>query len=617
MKSKPVILVVDDQIQNIQLLEAYLIPQGYEIVPASSGEEALEKLSSNQIDLVLLDVMIPDMDGFEITRWIRNSEQRLLPIIMVTALRDTEDRVKGIEAGCDDFISKPFDKMELLSRIRSLLKIKYYNDMMKKYRIKLEITKKSADEAREYAESIINTVREPLIALDQDLRVVNVSRSFYEVFKVNPEETVGQLIYDLGNKQWDIPKLRELLETILPQKASFSNYEVEHNFKTIGNRIMLLNARQIHQSSGKDRIILLAIEDITERRIGEETLAQAAKRESAISRLSSMLLLSVSFEDISELVLECAEEYTCSRYGFIGYIDLKMGYMISPTMTNEIWESSESDNDNTIFKKSDGVWEGVLNNQQSLLNNTPIDDPMFSTNSLSGAPIYNFLSAPAMVGTELVGQVALANSTRSYNQQDLEFVERLATLYAIAIHHQRAEDKIRKMAYHDLLTGLPNRALFYDRYTIAHAGAKRFKTQIGFMMLDLDHFKNINDTLGHNAGDKMLKDFSNILLSIVRETDTVMRLGGDEFVIMLTDVVNPEQIAKVAQKILESARKPFIFNDQEVRTTTSIGISIFPEDGEEVDLLLKHADIALYQIKSTGRDNYIRYMPGMESETLE
>ena len=115
-------------------------------------------------------------------------------------------------------------------------------------------------------------MREPLIALDQDLRVVTASRSFYEVFKVTPKETVGQLIYDLGNKQWNIPKLRELLETILPEKATFDNYEVEHEFSTIGRRIMLLNARQIKRVSGKERIILLAIEDITERKRLEELL---------------------------------------------------------------------------------------------------------------------------------------------------------------------------------------------------------------------------------------------------------------------------------------------------------------------------------------------------------
>ncbi len=136
---------------------------------------------------------------------------------------------------------------------------------------------KQVQTVSEYSESIINTVREPLIVLDQDLRVVTVSRSFYEFFKVKPEETVGQLIYDLGNKQWDIPKLRELLETILPQKTTFDNYEVEHDFATIGRRIMLLNARQIQRVLGKERIILLAIEDITERREIENGLEKTRK----------------------------------------------------------------------------------------------------------------------------------------------------------------------------------------------------------------------------------------------------------------------------------------------------------------------------------------------------
>jgi len=133
----------------------------------------------------------------------------------------------------------------------------------------------SLDEASEYAENIINTVREPLIVLDQDLRVVTASRSFYEFFKVKPEETEGQLIYNLGNKQWDIPKLRELLEDILPQKTTFDNYEVEHVFNTIGRRVMLLNARQIQRVLGKERIILLVIEDITDHKRLENILKES------------------------------------------------------------------------------------------------------------------------------------------------------------------------------------------------------------------------------------------------------------------------------------------------------------------------------------------------------
>ena len=138
-KDKPVILVVDDVPQNIKLLEAYLVPQGYESIKAVNGREALAKLLNSRVDLVLLDVMMPDIDGFEVTRRIRQDDKtRLLPIILVTALSEITDRVKGIEAGCDDFISKPVDKTELLARVKSLLKVKAYNDLMLNYQEELE-----------------------------------------------------------------------------------------------------------------------------------------------------------------------------------------------------------------------------------------------------------------------------------------------------------------------------------------------------------------------------------------------------------------------------------------------------------------------------------------------
>lgn len=125
MKDKPVILIVDNLHQNLELLEAFLAPYGFEIVKAANGEEALGKLYANHIDLILLDVMMPNMDGFEVIRRIRKEKtHRLLPIILVTALRETEFIVKGIEAGCNDFLSKPVDKMELLAKVQALLKEK-------------------------------------------------------------------------------------------------------------------------------------------------------------------------------------------------------------------------------------------------------------------------------------------------------------------------------------------------------------------------------------------------------------------------------------------------------------------------------------------------------------
>lgn len=286
-------------------------------------------------------------------------------------------------------------------------------------------------------EGIVETIREPLLVLDRDLRIVTASRSFYEFFKVKPEETVGQFIYDLGDKQWDISKLRELLEKILPQQTAFDNYEVEHDFVTIGRRTLLLNARQIEQEVGKERIILLAIEDITERK--------------------------------------------------------------------------------------------------------------------------------------------------------------------------KYEEKIQQMAFHDSLTGLPNRKLFSDRLGIVLAQAKRNKKKVGIVMLDLDNFKDVNDTLGHDVGDTLLKAVAERLSGTLRKSDTVARFGGDEFVLIFPDMEVIEEAIQVVQKIIDRFHKPFLIDTHQLVVTTSIGIAVYPNDGMDEEILMKNADIAMYQAKQAGRARYQLY----------
>ena len=137
-------------------------------------------------------------------------------------------------------------------------------------------------DAREYAENIVETVRKPLVVLDSDLKILTANQSFYDTFKVTPEETIGNFIYDLGNRQWDIPKLRVLFEDILPNDTVFNGYEVDHDFQGIGRKIILLNARQIFRKNIGSHIILLAMEDITARKLAEEALLKAGALQSAI-----------------------------------------------------------------------------------------------------------------------------------------------------------------------------------------------------------------------------------------------------------------------------------------------------------------------------------------------
>jgi len=260
---------------------------GYSVILANNAEKAVEMVKSiNSIDLVLMDIDLgTGMDGTQAAELILG--QRNIPILFLSSHTEPAMVEKTEKITSYGYVVKDSSITVLDASIKMAFKLfDAYNALklelterkemergLETTRQELVIIKQAADTTSEFAQSLINTVREPLLSLDQDLRVVTVSRSFYETFKVKPEETIGQLIYDLGNKQWDIPKLRELLEEILPQQVSFDDYEVEHDFATIGHRTMLLNARQILQAPGKPRIILLAIEDITVRREAEKKIA--------------------------------------------------------------------------------------------------------------------------------------------------------------------------------------------------------------------------------------------------------------------------------------------------------------------------------------------------------
>ncbi len=182
---------------------------------------------------------------------------------------------------------------------------------------------------------------------------------------------------------------------------------------------------------------------------------------------------------------------------------------------------------------------------------------------------------------------------------------------------EREREQMAALAYRDALTGLPNRRLFYDRLTIALAQAHRYRHRLAVVFLDLDRFKAINDTLGHSAGDELLKAVSERLDHSVREGDTVARLGGDEFVLLLPGIHYAEDVAKVSQKLVETLRQPFCVQGRDLRVTASGGIGLYPEDGEDAETLLKNADTAMYRAKERGRDNFQLFSPAMAARAVE
>jgi diguanylate cyclase (GGDEF)-like protein/PAS domain S-box-containing protein len=169
---------------------------------------------------------------------------------------------------------------------------------------------------------------------------------------------------------------------------------------------------------------------------------------------------------------------------------------------------------------------------------------------------------------------------------------------------RKMEEELKSLATHDALTGLPNRRLLYDRFDIALANAQRNKKRLAIVSLDLDKFKAINDTFGHDIGDKLLVAAAGRLTGVLRKVDTVARIGGDEFALLLWDVDLKDGAAKVAQKVVEEFRRPFLIEGHTLHNTVSLGVALYPQDGKDIKELMKKSDESLYRVKESGRDNY-------------
>lgn len=180
-----------------------------------------------------------------------------------------------------------------------------------------------------------------------------------------------------------------------------------------------------------------------------------------------------------------------------------------------------------------------------------------------------------------------------------------------------AAERIRHLAYYDTLTELPNRALLFDRLNHALDSARRAGTRIALLFIDLDRFKSVNDSFGHEEGDRFLRETARRIRSVMRASDTVARLGGDEFTVLVEGVAAPEDAAQVAEKVLAALAAPYKIQDTEFFTGASIGIAVTPDDGSELELLLRNADSAMYRVKESGRNGYQFYRPEMNEKALE
>lgn len=448
------VLIVDDIPMNVRLLEARLTAEYFDVVTANSGPEALDICESSEVDIVLLDVMMPVMDGFEVCRRLKtNPRTHHIPVVMVTALDQPSDRVRGLEAGADDFLTKPVDDMQLMARVKSLARLKSLTDEL---RARALTGQQLAIEDAMRAMNSISTSGGSVLIIDSDRR--------------HAERVQGYLG---GEHRVDV-----LLE---PADAVFQ------------------------VSGGKYELVLV----------------------------------SMALGDFDALRV-------CSQ---IRTVDHSRNLPI-------ILMADEADKPRVVRALDLGV--------------------------------NDYISRP-IERNELMARVRTQIRRHRYAMELRE-----------SVNHSIA------LAVTDDLTGLYNRRYFDRHLNVLLGKAQEQERPLAVMILDIDHFKAVNDTYGHDVGDVVLKEFSARVKRNIRGVDLACRFGGEEFVVLMpdADMSNAELVAERVRQAI--AEKPFeIGGSRPLSVTVSVGVSFSESDADTPETLIKRADVALYRAKREGRNRVI------------
>jgi two-component system cell cycle response regulator len=448
------VLIVDDIPTNVRLLEARLSAEYYEVLTASSGRQALEICVSSDPDIVLLDVMMPEMDGFEVCAAIKsNPRTQHIPVVMITALDQPSDRVKGLEAGADDFLTKPVDDVQLMARVKSLIRLKSLTDEL---RARAHTGREIAVEDAAHAMERISGEGGNILLIDSDLRQAERLRSY-----LAPTNSVDVLAH--------------------PQDAVFQVSATDYDLA----------------------IVSMALGDFDPLRVCSQLRTVEATRTLPII-----------------LVAEDGDRARVMRGLELGVND----FIMRPVERNEL---------------------------------------------------------RARVRTQI--------RRRRYAEELRESVDHTLAL-----------------AVTDELTGLYNRRYFERHLAIMLDKAREQDRDMAVMLIDMDFFKAVNDTHGHDAGDAVLKEFAARLRRNIRGVDLPCRFGGEEFVVLMPDT-DYAQAQNVAERVRGAvSERPFeVATGRGLNVTVSVGLALNEAATDTPDVILKRADVALYRAKREGRNRVV------------
>jgi len=545
------VLYVEDDDEVREQLGQFLRRRVGCLLVAANGQEGLTTFCEQQPDLVITDILMPVMDGLAMAEGIREIN-KTVPIIVTTAFERQDYLIRSIDVGIDKYVVKPVRTDLLLNALhkcanalRSEIMLREneerYRMMFQNFRIGVCIIAPDGG-------------GEDLFVSDG--RIIDCNQAFLSLTGFDSLADLSARPYaSLIPDEQRQAVVRMAREQLLEQGFM---HEYERQYVRRDGTLVPALVQSIMRLDQNQRPYELweLVTDLTEHKRSQQQLHLAAK----------------VFEGAGEAIM--ITDGQCRIISVNQAFSRITGYTTAdvigqnPRLLNAGIQSPQFYADMWADIARGGYWQGEVWNRRK-----------------NGDVFPEWLSITAL--SDVCGQAT-----------------HYIGIFSDISERKQAEERIRFLAQHDALTGLPNRLLLRDRLEHAFACADRDGRQIGLLFLDLDNFKTINDSLGHQVGDQVLQQVANRLVEELRAVDTVCRQGGDEFIIVLNGIVEVNDAALVSEKLKQALARPISVNNMALGLTASIGIAVYPNDGSDCETLIKNADAAMYFAKQSGRDNF-------------
>jgi len=564
-----VLLVEDDPVAAGLIVDALAVARDkqFHVEWVMRLSDALEHLGKAVVDVVLLDLTLPDGQGLGVLDKVLQAAPNAL-ILILSAASDEETALQAVQHGAHDyFIKSHVDAHWLPRALRYATERKVAQDALRD------------SEARFRAMSDASPLG--IFVSDVEGGCVYTNTAYHKIAGLTFEQTLGtnwSMAIHPEDRQRVLAEWRAAARGDAPFQAEFRF--LRQDGSVVWTRVNSAVMRDGMKSHGH----VQTVEDITERksteymlRVAEEALFEEKER------------AQVTLNSIGDAVL------ATDLHGNVTYLN-----MVAEAMTG--WPQEEA-----LGRPLSEVFKIITGSTRQTAANPA--QRAIAENSTVGLAIDCVLVRRDGV------EAAIEDSAAPIHNRDG------GVAGAVLVFHDVSESramalKMSHLAQHDFLTDLPNRVLLTERLAQAIGLARRHRKQAALLFLDLDNFKQINDTLGHAIGDKLLQSVAVRLTTCIRATDTVCRQGGDEFVILLAEIEQPQDAAQVAEKLLAAFAEPHFVSGHELHVTLSIGISVYPDDGSDVDAVMQNADTAMYYAKASGRNNYQFFRGEMNNHSV-